>query len=82
MNKEYRQGRKETFRIFMESTYRQSPHLLIRVERVGVGLFPLVLALICRDDLAMYGIRYDGLLVPHGAAHAIYALWATGPAKL
>ncbi len=64
--------------------YRQSPHLLIYVELVGVGLFPLVLALICRDDFAMYGIRHDGLfpslfesaLVV--VANAIYLFLATG----
>lgn len=41
--------------------YRQQPHLLIYVEVVGVGLFPLALTILCRDDWALYGVRGDRL---------------------
>ena len=41
--------------------YRQQPHLLIYVEVVGIGLFPLLLTLICRDDWAAYGVRRNRL---------------------
>ena len=41
--------------------YRQQPHLLTYVEVVGIGLFPLVLTLICRDDWAVYGVQRNRL---------------------
>ena len=64
--------------------YSQSPHLLIYVEIVGVGLFPLLLTIICRDDLTLYGIRRDRLFASLFwsalvvVANSIYLFLATG----
>jgi hypothetical protein len=64
--------------------YRLYPHLLIYVEIVGVGLFPLVITLVCRDNLGFYGINkrhmlsslcWSTLII---AANRIYLFLATG----
>jgi len=37
------------------------PYLAVYVEIVSVGLLPMVSTLICRDDLALYGLGRKGL---------------------
>jgi len=37
--------------------FREYPHLTIYIETVGVGLLPLVITILCKDDIAAYGIQ-------------------------
>jgi hypothetical protein len=64
--------------------YSQFPHLLIYVEIMGVGLFPLALTLVYRENLEMYGIHKRHVLASFAwslliiAANSIFLFLSTG----